>query len=458
MGVVGQRSAEVSSAAQPRIFDAEHRRVTIGIVAMILLVAFEAMAVATAMPVAARELDGLALYPWAFTAFLLASLFATVAAGELTDRYGPARPLLGAIAVFVLGLVAAGAATNMYLFIAGRLIQGLGGGAAIVAVYVVVARVFPESMRPRVFAAMSGAWVLPSIVGPLAAGLVTEHLTWRLVFLGLVPLAVVPALLTMPAVRHLRHEPTTRSGGRAALAVGIAVAAASLQYAGQNPGLTALAATAIGVPLLAYTLPRVLPPGALRLRRGLPTVVVMRGVLAGAFFGVETFVPLMLVTHRGLSPTLAGVTLTGGALGWSAASWWQGRPAMRTPRHLVIRVASCLVTGGLAMAACTVFVAVPVWVGAVGWTVAGMGMGAAFSSISVLLFELSPVSEQGANSAAVQLSDGLGCVAAIGLGGVAYAALRPTAGGTELFGSVFAIMVAIGAAGVLVAGRIRTAR
>jgi MFS family permease len=344
MGVVGQRSAEVSSAAQPRIFDAEHRRVTIGIVAMILLVAFEAMAVATAMPVAARELDGLALYPWAFTAFLLASLFATVAAGELTDRYGPARPLLGAIAVFVLGLVAAGAATNMYLFIAGRLIQGLGGGAAIVAVYVVVARVFPESMRPRVFAAMSGAWVLPSIIGPLAAGLVTEHLTWRLVFLGLVPLAVVPALLTMPAVRHLRHEPTTRSGGRAALAVGIAVAAASLQYAGQNPGLTALAATAIGVPLLAYTLPRVLPPGALRLRRGLPTVVVMRGVLAVRFFGVETFVPLMLVTHRGLSPTLAGVTLTGGALGWSAASWWQGRPAMRTPRHRVIRVASCLVT------------------------------------------------------------------------------------------------------------------
>jgi MFS family permease len=105
-----------------------------------------------------------------------------------------------------------------------------------------------------------------------------------------------------------------------------------------------------------------------------------------------------------------------------------------------------------------VFVAVPVWVGAVGWTVAGMGMGAAFSSISVLLFELSPRSEQGANSAAVQLSDGLGCVAAIGLGGVAYAALRPYRGRHT------AVRVGVRdhdcdrAAGVLVAGRIRTAR
>jgi MFS family permease len=313
-------------------------------------------------------------------------------------------------------------------------------------------------MRPRVFAAMSGAWVLPSIVGPLAAGLVTEHLTWRLVFLGLVPLAIVPALLTTPALRHLQDEPITKPRSRAVLAVGIALGAAFLQYAGQHPALVGLAAAALGVPLLAYTLPRVLPAGALRLRRGLPTVVMMRGVLAGAFFGAETFVPLMLVTHRNLTPTLAGVTLTGGALGWSAASWWQGRPAMRVPRHRVIQAACGLVGVGLAFATSTVFVAVPVWVGALGWTIAGMGMGAAFSSISVLLFELSPRSEQGANSAAVQLCDGLGCVAAIGLGGVAYAALRPTADGTLLFGSVFAIMVAIAAAAVLVAGRIRTVR
>jgi MFS family permease len=211
----------------------------------------------------------------------------------------------------------------------------------------------------------------------------------------------------------------------------------------------------VGVVLLVVALPRVLPAGAVRLARGLPTVVVMRGVLAGAFFGAETFVPLMLVEHRGLTPTLAGVSLTGGALGWATGSWWQGRPTMRTPRDRVIVAAAGLVTVGLLLVTATVFAVVPVWFVAVGWTVAGTGMGAAFSSIAVLLFELSPRAEQGANSAAVQLSDGLGSVAAIGIAGVAYAALRPAASGTVLFGSVFVLMVLIAVAGVAAAGRVR---
>jgi MFS family permease len=457
MGGVSSRAA-VGGKASGSIFAAEHRRVTVGIVALILLVAFEAMAVATAMPVAADDLQGLDLYPWAFSGFLLASLFATVAAGELTDRYGPTRPLLGAVALFTGGLVVAGLAPDMGVFIVGRLVQGLGGGGAIVGVYVVVARVYPESLRPRVFAAMSGAWVLPSIVGPLAAGLIAEHLTWRLVFLGIAPLALAPVLLTLPALRHLEEEPGT--GGsrlRTPLALGIAVGAAALQYAGQHPGLGAVAPAAVGVVLLVVALPRVLPAGAVRLARGLPTVVVMRGVLAGAFFGTETFVPLMLVEHRGLSPTMAGVSLTGGALGWATGSWWQGRPAMRTPRDRVIVAAAALITVGLLLVTATVFVAVPVWLVAVGWTVAGAGMGAAFSSIAVLLFELSPRAEQGANSAAVQLSDGLGSVTAIGIAGVAYAALRPAASGVVLFGSIFVLMVLVALAGVAVAGRVRPA-
>ena len=130
---------------------------------------------------------------------------------------------------------------------------------------------------------------------------------------------------------------------------------------------------------------------------------------------------------------------------------------MRTPRHRLIQAATALITASLVLVGSTAFVAMPVWLVAVGWTFGGLGMGAAFSSISVLLFELSAPSEQGANSAAVQLSDGLGSVLAIGMGGVVYAALLGTASGTALFGSVFAVMVVIAAAGVLAAGRVRPA-
>ena len=439
------------------IFDPERRRITIGIVALVLLVAFEYMAVATAMPVAGRALDGLSLYPWAFSGFLLASLFATVVAGELSDRHGPGVPLLGGIALFTTGLLLAGLAPAMWVFILGRMVQGLGGGAAIVALYVVVARVYPEPLRPRAFAAMSGAWVVPSILGPLAAGPVAEHLTWRLVFLGLVPLVVVPVVLTLPALRHLPREPARSRPGRAKLAAGVAAGAAALQYAGEHRGVTAVVAAVLGVALLAATVPRLLPAGALQLARGLPTVVAMRGVMAGAFFGAEAFVPLMLVEHRGLSATLAGASLTGGAIGWATGSWWQGRPAMRTPRYRVIQAATALITVSLLLVGSTAFAVMPVWLVAVGWTLGGIGMGAAFSSISVLLFELSAPSEQGANSAAVQLSDGLGSVLAIGLAGVLYASLRATASATVMFGSIFAVMVLIAAAGVLAAGRVRPA-
>jgi MFS family permease len=437
------------------IFAAERRRVTIGIIALVLLVAFEAMAVATAMPVAARALGGLALYPWAFTGFLLASLFATVVAGELSDRHGPRTPLVGGMALFTVGLLVAGTAPTMPVFVLARMVQGLGGGAAIVAVYVVVARFYPDHMRPRAFAAMSGAWVVPSIVGPLAAGAVSEHLSWRLVFLGLAPVVVVPLALTLPALRQLAYDVSAGRPGRVRFALGVAAGAALLQYAGQHPGLLGLVVAAGGAGLLSLTLPRLLPTGAVRLRRGLPTVVVMRGVLAGAFFGAETFIPLMLVEHRGLAPTLAGLSLTGGALGWSVGSWWQGRPTLRVARPRVIQGASGLITLSLLVVASTVFAAVPAWLVAVGWVFAGLGMGAAFSSISVLLFELSAPEDQGANSAAVQLSDGLGSVLAVSLGGVAYAALRTSASSTLLFGSVFAIMVVIAAAGALAAGRTR---
>ena len=66
----------------------------------------------------------------------------------------------------------------------GRLIQGLGIGGQTVALYVVVARVYPTAIHGRVFAAFSAAWVVPSLIGPFLAGAVAEYLHWRWVFLG----------------------------------------------------------------------------------------------------------------------------------------------------------------------------------------------------------------------------------------------------------------------------------
>jgi MFS family permease len=447
----------VSTTAEG-VFSGPYLRPTLGIVATVFLVAFEAMAVATAMPVAVRDLQGLDLYAWAFSAFLTAALYGMVLAGEMCDRRGPRLPFLLGVGAFGVGLLVAGLATSMPTFVLGRAVQGLGAGINIVVIYVVVARAYPETLRPRIFAALSSAWVLPSIVGPLLAGWVADHLSWRLVFLGVPPLIVPAVLLMLPKVIALdgpSPDAVPRSGRRR-LALGAAAGAALLQYAGQHLVWSSLLLLVAGLALLVPTVPRLLPPGTLRAARGLPTVVGMRGVLAGAFFGAETFVPLMLVTERGLSTTQAGLSLTGGALGWALGSWYQGRPSTRLPRHVLIRRGCALLAAGIGTAALVLVPVLPVWLAAVGWAVAGLGMGLAMASVGVLLLQLSPPAEQGANSAALQVSDGLGSVLLIGLGGALYAALRTEPGqDAATFALLYAVMVAVAVLGVAVAGRVR---
>ncbi|MBA2768595.1 MAG: MFS transporter, partial [Sporichthyaceae bacterium] len=150
------------------------------------------------MPVAARELDGLRAYGLAFSVFLTTSLLGMVVAGEVSDRSGPVRPFIAAAGVFAVGLLLAGVAPTMALLVVARAVQGFGAGLNIVALYVVVGRAFPTELRPRVFSAISSGWILPSLIGPPVAGLLADHVSWRWVFLGVLPLLLGAVLLVRP--------------------------------------------------------------------------------------------------------------------------------------------------------------------------------------------------------------------------------------------------------------------
>lgn len=158
--------------------------VTLGAVAMIFLAATQALAVTTVMPLVSADLGGAELYAVAFAGTLATSVIGMVAVGAWCDRKDPVLPLTTAVALFVAGLLVAGFAPSMPVLVLGRLPQGLGTGGQTVALYVVVARVFPAALHGRVFAAFSAAWVIPSIVGPFLAGFVAEQAHWRWVFLG----------------------------------------------------------------------------------------------------------------------------------------------------------------------------------------------------------------------------------------------------------------------------------
>lgn len=449
------------------------RALTLGIVSVVLVIAFEATAVNTAMPVAAGELDGFGLYAFAFSGYFTTTLFALVVSGQWCDRSGPLRPLFTGIAVFGAGLLVAGAAPGMWIFVGGRALQGLGGGLVIVALYVVVGRAYPERLRPSVFAAFSAAWVLPSIVGPLVAGAVTQHIGWRWVFLAVPALILLPLAVMGPALRRSEKEQPLLGGAafdrrRTGLAAMAAVGAGLLQYAGQRLDLPGLLPAAVGAALLLPAVLGLLPAGTLRAGRGLPTVILLRGVAAGAFFAAEAFIPLMMRTERGLSPTLAGLTLTSGGLSWALGSWIQGRPGAERYRTVMIRGGFVLTAVAIAGAALVLVPAVPAWVAAVAWGVGGIGMGLAVASISVLMMKLSTPEDAGANSASLQVSDALGNVLLMGLAGVLFGALgggsvaavhdgAAGAGSTGAFAVIFGVMAGVALLGALASGRVRKA-
>jgi MFS family permease len=393
------------------------RRVALaGLVLVITVVAIEALAVATAMPTVARSLHGINVFGWSFTAYLLADIVGMVDAGARVDRAGPRASLVGGLALFGAGLLVDGLAPDIWVFLLGRALQGLGGGAVIVAVYVVVARVFPEAQRPRVFAAFSAAWVLPALLGPAVAGAVTDAFGWRWVFLGIAPLAALAAVLLLPVMRASGGgtEGSVRrlgTAGGVVLAVGLGLT----QLAGQRLDASSIPLLVVGLAGVAVPLVRVLPAGSLRLRPGLPSLVLLRGVFSVAFFGAEAYLPLTLSKLHHGSPTAVGIPLTLGAVGWAIGSWWQGHGDRAQHPARLMRAGFVLVGAAVAALVSLTFGSVTMWLAAPLWAVAGAGMGLGYPTVSVTMLRLSPAAEQGANTAALQICDVIGSVAGVAL-------------------------------------------
>jgi MFS family permease len=464
--------ADRAASAADTVLSRAYRALSVGIVSVVVLIAFEATAVGTAMPVAARELDGVSLYAFAFSGYFTTSLFGMVLSGQWSDRRGPLAPLTAGITAFAAGLVLSGTAGAMWLFILGRAVQGLGGGLVIVALYVVVGRAYPERLRPAIMAAFAAGWVVPSIVGPLASGAVTEQLGWRWVFVGIPVLVVLPLALALPQIRRRAagpvggaQAPASFDRRRIRLALAISLGAGLLQYAAQDLRRASLLPGAVGVALLVPAVLGLLPRGTYRAVRGLPSVVLLRGVAAGAFIAAESFVPLMLVTQRGLSPTMAGLSLAAGGATWALGSWFQSRPRLEPHRERLMAVGMLLVAAAIATAPSVLIDAVPAWTVAVAWGFGCFGMGLVISSTSVLLLKLSAPEEAGSNSAALQISDGLSNVILLSAGGAAFAALgggtvshaatEATGSHPAAFASVFLPMAGVALVGAWVATRVR---
>ena len=419
------------------------RTTTIGIFALAFLGAFESLAVTTVMPVVADDLDGLRVYGLAFALPMAVSVFALTLAGPWMDDHGPAPAIRVGVAVFAGGLFAAGLAPTMTVFLAGRAIQGFGVGLIDVGLYVMVARLYPSELRPRVFTVLTSAWVLPALVGPAIAGTVAHLVGWRWVFLGVPLLAVVAAGMLWKSVGSIRSEGgRTHDARRTWWALIAAIGVLVVSVAGQRN--FAGWPFALGVAMIAVFVfaSRLLPTGTWRFRPGLPGIIALRGLTSTAFFGAEVYVPLSLVHHHGFTPAFAGVVLTCGAVAWFSGSWIAANIAFFDDKPRRAQLGILAVAAGVALSAATLWTVIPAIVTIAGWSLAGLGMGMAMSTLSVLLLDNSRQGEEGVNSSALQINDAITQSLALSLGSAAFAALltrEPMLGYLVNFAGAFAI-------------------
>lgn len=422
------------------------RAVTNSIVGLITIIAFETMAVSTAMPAVGADLHAGAAYGLVFSLMFTGQLLGIVLAGAWAQERGPLPPLIAGMALFAAGSTVSGVAGAFAVLLAGRLIAGVGAGLTVVSVYVLIGAVYPIASRPRVFGWVSAAWVVPSVAGPVVAAALTQALGWRAVFLIVVPLT----LLAIPALGRVRLM-LTRSGAaeyapdaedgpavaampaRRLIGLGALIALSAALFQGATslrdmPSAAAVALAVLGLAGLAWAVPQVMPPGTLRMRRGQPSVMLSRFLLMGAFEGVVAFAPLMLHDRRGLSLMGTGALLAVASLGWAGGSFVQSRPAFAE------KGARLVLAGALLLAAAILTVlGLDLATAPLGWfapslAALGLAMGIAVTSTSVLALRLAPPGGHAAASASLQMADVLGSVLGISVAGAAFAAATGSAG------------------------------
>jgi hypothetical protein len=324
--------------------------------------------------------------------------------------------------------------------------------------YVGIGRAWSTEDQPRLFALLSTAWVVPSLVAPVAAGWITEQVGWRWVFLGLLPLVPVLLLLAARPLLRLGPPPEPHTGERrwplaARLAAGSGLVLGGLQAASIPLALVLLAA---GLALAAPALLRLLPEGTLRAEPGIPAAIAARLCVNIAFFGCDTFVPLAATRIHGASTLVAGAVILGGSLVWTAGANLSARMHWAPARAARIGfIALAAGTGGTVLVTVS---AIPLWVTFLTCALSGFGIGVVFNTTSVSAMGQATPGQEGLVGSQLGVADALGfaTIGAIG-GALVGGADRGVLDLAPALALVFVLASATALVGAAVAPRVRAA-
>ncbi len=393
------------------------------------VVALEGTVVTTALPSVVGELQGLTLYPWVFSIFLLSSTTTVPIYGKLADVYGRKPVILAGLALFILGTALCGAAQSMVQLVALRGLQGIGAGAVLPMTLTIFGDIYNLKERAKVQPLTASVWGILSLTGPALGAFITVTLSWRWVFWLGIPAGVFAGALlaTFLTERVQRRRVQIDYAGALTLTLGlIALLLAALEGGHAIPWLSWEMAALLGVTVGLFALfglaerraaDPVLPFEAFRLRE--VAVSNAGNVLFGVcMFGLSSYVPLYVQGVRGASAAGAGAVLTPLQVAWSVMALVAGRLYVRVGyRATALLGVVCTALGILPLALLTRDTPLPVMMA--GMALAGIGFGNASTAFLLAPQNAVPWSLRGAVTSSTQFARTIGGAVGVALLGAA---------------------------------------
>jgi MFS family permease len=349
--------------------------------------AADSLIAATIMPSVGRSLGGYAYFGWATAGYLMGSVLAAASSGVVALRLGLRSATVAAALLYTSGCVLSAVAPEIFTFLAGRILQGIGGGWLAGLSQVAIGLLFANRLLPRVYSAISSVWGIAVVVGPVLGGLFADAGSWRAVFWmfavqGAVVAAAARVMLPAGEVAAATHVVAWRQLGIIGIGI-ILIAVADL--AGDFAGTAALTSLGLGAFLLALKLDA---RGAVRLfHYGSDNPRTVHGagyatlfLLYLATMGQLVYGPAVLQTLRGLSALAAGYVVGARALSWTAVALPVAELTGQWPNRL-IRLGAAAVLVGLASCALVFNDGHLAWVVVAGGLI-GVGFGLSYAFIT----------------------------------------------------------------------------
>jgi EmrB/QacA subfamily drug resistance transporter len=402
-------SAAPASSETGEMSRAEHKRILVILGALMLgmfLAALDQTIVATALPTIAGDLHGLNHLSWVVTAYILTATISTPLWGKLGDLYGRKKLFQAAIVIFLIGSALSGLSQDMAQLIGFRALQGIGAGGLMVGAQAIIGDVVSPRQRGRYMGYFGAVFGLSSVIGPLAGGFITQHLSWRWVFyinlpIGIVALAVISVVLQLP--RH-RTSHAIDYLGTALLGAGVTVIILLTTWGGTTyawgsaPILSlAVAAAVFGTAFCWVEVRAAEPVIPLQLfRNSVFSVSNSIGFIVGfVMFGAIIYIPLYLQTVHAATPTSSGLQLLPLVCGMLVTFTISGQLVTKWGRYKIFPVIGTAVMSLGLFLFSLLTPSTPLAVSSIYMVVLGLGIGCVMQVLVVAVQNAVPQSQLG---------------------------------------------------------------